>query len=1000
MPPKEDNSIYNEYFKITKEYQEKYGKNTVLLMQVGSFFEIYGLKNVVTNDIGEESEIITVANHCQFNVSEKKAVYNNHQILMAGFPDYRLEKYLQKITECGFTAVVYVQERNEKNTKRIFHSVHSVGTFVSYDSDNSPQITNNIMCIWMETYKPYTIQSTAKNIVFGLSVINILTGQSSIFEYQTPFLMNPTTFDELERFICMYSPSEVIIISEFDKQLLNTIIQYSGIKASILHNINVKDTTKKSIQNCSNKNYIRQIISTFFNEETYEICKEFDSNEIATQSYCYLLNFIQEHNPNLIRKISLPIFTNTSNRMILANHTLKQLNIIDDSSNDGKRSGNLSSVLSFLNKCCSSMGKRRFQYQLLNPTFNEEWLNKEYNMIEIMRSENNYNTIQSIRKVLLQIKDIEKMCRQLILQKIFPSSIYNLYKSIQNIQQINILLYEQKEIKDYLSDNYVQLEQDCKDVLKYIESNLIIEKCKGIHSIQTFEQNIIHTGISDKLDNFMKSQEDSLLLFNNIREKLNKLLQDSENTPDIEYVKEHETEKSGSSLQITKKRGLLLKKILHSIACSPNPFLQISDKVSISANEFKLSTASSSNDEIECSLINKLSKDLLSLKDKINKEISNVYNDFIIRLEKEWFLVLENIANYISKLDVLQSKVYVSKEYNYCKPLIDTSPKKSFVEAKSIRHCLIEHIQQNEIYVPNDITLGKNEDGILLYGTNAVGKTSIIRALGISIILAQSGMYVPCSSFTFKPYTCIFSRILGNDNIFKGMSTFAVEMSELRIILKMSNENSLILGDELCSGTETESALSIFIAGLKELHNKESSFIFATHFHEIVNYDEIKSMDRLVMKHLSVYYDRELDCLVYDRKLKEGSGTRMYGLEVCKSLHLPDEFLENAYAIRNKYFPETVGELNNNKSVYNSKKIKSVCEICKECMGEDIHHLQEQKYANDDGYIDNFHKNHKANLINICKKCHDKEHAKETSEQKKVVKRVRKTKTTKGYELL
>jgi DNA mismatch repair protein MutS len=116
------------------------------------------------------------------------------------------------------------------------------------------------------------------------------------------------------------------------------------------------------------------------------------------------------------------------------------------------------------------------------------------------------------------------------------------------------------------------------------------------------------------------------------------------------------------------------------------------------------------------------------------------------------------------------------------------------------------------------------EDGILLYGTNAVGQSSLIRSIGICIILAQAGMFVPCSEFTFNPYDKIFTRILGNDDIFKGLSTFAVEMSELRTILNCSNENSLILGDELCSGTENDSALSIFPAGLDHLHKKKKHF--------------------------------------------------------------------------------------------------------------------------------------------------------------------------------
>ena len=115
--------------------------------------------------------------------------------------------------------------------------------------------------------------------------------------------------------------------------------------------------------------------------------------------------------------------------------------------------------------------------------------------------------------------------------------------------------------------------------------------------------------------------------------------------------------------------------------------------------------------------------------------------------------------------------------------------------------------------------------------------------------------YMCHAEFTYSPYSAIF-KILGNDNIFKGLSTFAVEMTELRTILRMSNERSLILGDELCSGTESDSAISIFVAGLMQLHSNDSNFIFATHFHEIVNFDEITEMERLKMMHMTVIYKR------------------------------------------------------------------------------------------------------------------------------------------------
>ena len=152
------------------------------------------------------------------------------------------------------------------------------------------------------------------------------------------------------------------------------------------------------------------------------------------------------------------------------------------------------------------------------------------------------------------------------------------------------------------------------------------------------------------------------------------------------------------------------------------------------------------------------------------------------------------MVSYVTMLDMVIAKAHVAKKYNYCRPYINENKHKSFLKATNMRHSLIEHLQTQEIYVPNDISLGDEHDGILLYGTNAVGKSSLIRSIGICVILAQSGMFVPCSTFEYKPYTALFTRILGNDNIFKGLSTFAVEMSELRTILRIADKNSFNFG--------------------------------------------------------------------------------------------------------------------------------------------------------------------------------------------------------------
>jgi len=985
-------SIYTEYFTLTDKYRQEYGKKMVVLLQVGAFFEIYGIKTG-DNEING-SNISEVAELCQLNISEKKITYNNGNVLMAGFRDYTVDKYISRLTEYGYTIPVYIQEKEGKVVTRVLDKVYSPGTLISCETDSSPIMTNNIMCIWMETYKPVkrkgkTATNIRDTIVYGISVINIFTGKSYIFQYETTFYMNTTTFDELERYISVYSPSEIIMITPFEDEDLNKIIQYSGINSSSIHRVCNGENMNLKVSRCSEQRYIKQLLSTFFKEDTYDLCIEFQTDTIATQSFCYLLDFIQEHNSELVRKISIPEFNNTSDRMVLANHTLKQLNIIDDNIMESKQYGKLSSVLTLLNKCCTPMGKRKFQYNLTNPVFDSEWLNMEYMMTELLLMEDNYALVEHFRGRLKQIHDMEKMCRQLIVKKIYPSSIYKLYYGIITIQQLNICLWELPDMCHYLTKDIVGLhsgiepnlyiEQETQAVTQFLKTHFVLDECKNISSMTTFPQNIIQPGISSELDELIETYNKSQQDFTDILNYLNMIMKKYEKNSDTDYIRIHETEKSGTFLQITNKRSQLLKTHMETYEKENNNNI---NKIVVKSSQICFSKASSSNMNIEFSKLTAIIRCIFDTKEKINTTISKVYLQTITSFSYEHFEQLECLSGYISKLDVIICKAFVARTYNYCKPEINDKAEKSYVTAMDLRHCLIEHIQQNELYVTNDISIGnmkhenkkERKDGILLYGTNAVGKTSLIRALGISVIMAQSGIYVPCSSFKYKPYTAIFSRILGNDNIFKGLSTFAVEMSELRVIMKMADKDSLVLGDELCSGTEMESALSIFVAGLNKLHKNKSSFIFATHFHEIVDFEEIRALTNLHSYHMSVTFDREADQLIYDRTLREGSGPRTYGLEVCKSLYLEEEFMEEAYKIRNKYYPNTRGELSNDKTRYNSKKIRGKCEMCNEKLGDEIHHINHQKDADKNGFIGSFHKNHPANLMSVCEKCHDTIH--------------------------
>ena len=266
-----------------------------------------------------------------------------------------------------------------------------------------------------------------------------------------------------------------------------------------------------------------------------------------------------------------------------------------------------------------------------------------------------------------------------------------------------------------------------------------------------------------------------------------------------------------------------------------------------------------------------------------------------------------------------------------------------------------------------------DQDGILLYGVNAVGKSSLMKAAGIAVIMAQMGCFVPAREFIYSPYRHIFTRISNNDNIFKGQSTFAVEMSELRSIMTRANKYSLILGDELCSGTETTSGISIVTAGVMRLAEKSSSFIFATHLHKLSEMPEILDCSNVHNYHMETIFDKENNTLIYDRKLKRGSGNAIYGLEVAKAMNLDAEFIKCAEKIRKRILGQGETIVNDNVSVYNAKLVIDSCSVCGE-ETEEVHHIEEQHLANKDGMIDYFHKNKLFNLVQLCHNCHHQVH--------------------------
>ena len=924
-------SLVKQYFDLLKEYKSKYGECTFLLMQVGSFFEVYSKEE-------------TDENMQAFSKIGDLRIASKGEHFMAGFRDYVLDKYIQKIVEESYTAVVYIQEDKKGLIERRLQGVYSPGTSFL---EEEKKLSNHFACVWI-----YKTSKSPSIILFGISTLNIFTGKVDVFEYQEIYYHNPTTYDNMERFFSIYQPTETIVIHNLEKENVDSILQYLNVKQKKVTVLHEKDPIYgKQISRCESQRFQREILQQHYPHLSKELMVDtFFEKIIAFQSLCFLLDYVSQHNPGLTHKLTDPNMEQLDQSLVLANHSLKQLNMIDS-----EYVGPYSSVLTLLNSCRTKIGKRVFQTLLLQPSRDKTKLKESYDLIEHCLEKKYDNS-----SWLLQLCDVEKLVRKRIVEKVTPHEYFQLYATCD-------LVKEYLTLEDSRWLRYLNAEAVIEEITNIQRKMNAYLQVSSLDHVQELDENchfLIQGGVDQALDEACRNKLDNSAKFKSICTYLNGLYQFYEKKCEDAF-KVHETDKSGVSLHLTKRRwGVVSKHLPTEVHLIFYSMYTKKDETfcfhpsQIEPHEYNNQTYSLSSSELR-----QLTHGMMTTTELFLSHLKRVYKGFHAFLNTS----CEHLIQCIQKIDVMNTHCENVRKYKYCKPEIKDA-ETSYVKAKKMRHALIEHLELRESYVPNDVDLGSDTQGVLLFGTNAVGKTSYIKSIGICIIMAQAGMYVPCESFEYCPYEYLFTRIIGNDNLFKGLSTFAVEMSELRVILQKCNAHSLILGDELCSGTEIDSALSIFVSGLMDIYEKKSSFIFATHFHTLQTFDELKEMSRLKMKHLTVQYNYERKTLVYGRTLCDGPGESTYGLEVCKSLSLPDSFLDRAYAIRNRQLNQG-SILLYKESTYNREKIRSMCEFCKKAKGTEIHHLEYQK----DSDLPMVH--HVSNLSSICEACHKHIHS-------------------------
>ena len=931
--------ILKEYLKYHDENIKKYGKNTVILMQVGSFYEIYSVQNESLNlgaDIYQLADILGIQ---VVRRNKKIPEITLENFLMSGWNTYATEKFQKILLNHNYTIVYVDQVTEPPNPERKITNIISPGTMIENynNSDN-----NYLLSIYLNSYP----QQYDKYIyVIGVSAIDISTGENTVHKIISSLDDNNIWKDELFRLIHYYSPKECLFHSEIDlkKDEISNMFQLNN--QSIHYNLYQNhDFKKPSYQN----EYLKKIFNTGFLTPLEYL--GFDESEI-TLSYLYMIQFIHEHKLENLNNLPKPIIKSDINKLILSNNTIYQLYLIPNKEHENEK---YNSLLSILNKCDTAIGRRLCKNRLLYPITNCNILKQRYDMIEKFQINKLYETIKpNLKKIL----DVEKLHRRMGLSICSPYEFFSIHTSytylIKCIECINKPL---PEITDKYKNTINKLDKFITDY-----KNIFILDELEKYSLTNMNSSVFQLGIHQNLDDLQRDIDDGLSMIECICEKLNKYIDPKRSG----CIKKDNNEKYGYYLYVTDNRAKIFQKSVKNLV---NTTIQIGN-INLDLKDVKF-IKRGGNTHLEfkelLDITNKYSSDRLKIQG-VNKELfiqkcNEYYNQY-----KELFRKLVDLIGFID-LNTNIAKLSIENVYN--KPeILDTET--SIFNGKDVRHPIVEKVQKEIEYVPNDIELSEN--GILLYGTNACGKSTLMKSIGLTLIMAQAGFFVPCSSLKFSPYTQIFTRILNNDNIFKRQSSFAVEMSELRSILKRSDNKSLVLGDEVCSGTETISALSIVSAALKTLSDIKCSFIFTSHLHQLMDIKLVKDIKSLKVFHLKIIYDKKKEILIYQRKLEKGSGPAIYGLEVCKSLSLGDDFISLARNVQMELSDIDRTLLNDKHSNYNKNLMMDKCQICNS-KSEHTHHIKEQNTADNNDIIDYHHKNINHNLVQLCESCHHKVH--------------------------
>lgn len=527
----------------------------------------------------------------------------------------------------------------------------------------------------------------------------------------------------------------------------------------------------------------------------------------------------------------------------------------------GKKQGTL---LWLLDETKTAMGGRLLKQWIDRPLIQKRQISARQAMVSSLL--NAYFERMDLNETLTKVYDLERLAGRVAFGNVNGRDLIQLKTSLMQVPQIRQLLtgINQGEWNDLLVDM-----EPMDDLVTLIEKAINDEA-----PLQITEGNVIKDGYNEQLDQYREAMR-------NGKTWLAELEAREREATGIRTLKVGYNRVFGYYIEITKSNLANLEEGKY-------------ERKQTLANAERFITPELKKLE---TLILEAEEKSVALEYTLFLEVRNEVKKAITRLQK--------LAKSLSATDVLQSFATVSERYQYVQPLMEVGTHN--LQITEGRHPVVEKVLGHQEYIPNSVHMSPNEMLLLITGPNMSGKSTYMRQLALTLIMAQMGCFVPAESAELSIFDQIFTRIGASDDLIAGQSTFMVEMMEANQALRHATPNSLILFDELGRGTATYDGMALAQAIIEYIHkNVKAKTLFSTHYHELTVLEE--SLPQLKNVHVgAVEQNGEV---VFLHKLMDGPADKSYGIHVAKIAGMPTDLLSRAATILSALEADTPAQKN------------------------------------------------------------------------------------------